>query len=729
MIENNKSNPFFSHIKNWDIKKSLSKESINIKPCQSHNKEKNIYCFDCNFSYCKECDAKGKCNPHENHKTIEKTSKIMKKDYEIMRKIYKVTEETIKTHSLEDISSIYNTQLGLIDSYYKSLHDHIENMRNNEINELKKEFDHINKILNTLNTDFFLFDEAVVKFTNYKRLFHIKNPSEVQFLQEFNMINKGILGIDNFNNVVSLIDSRLDFISNENKQKRTYVEKVISDYEKIMILSKDNENHRIDWNDLNSKRFFNEFITQINSEYEFLSQFETYINSQLDNEKHEENSKHKKTDIYLNNNSNLNNSQSRNRTDSLKISKTSSMIRPKTINKEKNFIFENLIKQMENISIVKTYEILYYNYIKHENLNPLSSSSMKNIIQYNNLLNKSYTSNFVNNLSQGKGKVNHKIKNDKQVYLSKNIIDLLINKNDKNNKNNYEMNIINTVINEEYSFSLPSNDTSLVFQVIPNTKKIQLYDFLSKKPYIIKINSLNDKDHSYNLFPYGSKTIYIDNIIYIIGGKDVYKEYNTILQYDIQLSKIDYIGKLNYERSYFSILHNNKTGLIYIIGGENNSTCEVFNYIDNIIYTLPNLNTTRCNSTLIQYNDYIYSFFGYAHSIIDNKLCASIEKLNISQIFKKTLMNNENELSYWSSTLSSPCEWERVNIKNSPSIDLHFEIVSLIPFTNTHVFIHGGYDFRKVNRSIYIYDFNTDFIFDLNGKEYGELKESVVIDE
>lgn len=258
-----------------------------------------------------------------------------------------------------------------------------------------------------------------------------------------------------------------------------------------------------------------------------------------------------------------------------------------------------------------------------------------------------------------------------------------------------------------------------LFKPIEGTSKIQLYDSESKITFRMDLEPVLQKkvDFPYKIFPEGLRSIMIGMSIYIFGGKDINKEYNSVVKYDIDTQEINEIGKMYYARSYFSTIYDIQRNNIYLIGGENNKSCERFSLADKKCYLMPFMNTSRCNPTLYIHQDSIlYAFGGYKYGLHKPEKNGSIERLNLRIVTEEK------------TTHSSTCLWEKVNIQNEGCIDLRYDYISVMPFTDDCAFILGGVMNRKTERSVSILEFKNHRLSLLDGQILNYIMDKLLSD-
>ncbi len=107
-----------------------------------------------------------------------------------------------------------------------------------------------------------------------------------------------------------------------------------------------------------------------------------------------------------------------------------------------------------------------------------------------------------------------------------------------------------------------------------------------------KVN-LQKNPHGYTKFPLDCRSVLVGDKLYIIGGKDEYREYPNALIYDRKTEKIKRIMDMQNARCYHTMIFNQVFETMMVIGGENNETVEIFDSLSNRWQLLPELNIQR----------------------------------------------------------------------------------------------------------------------------------------
>lgn len=214
------------------------------------------------------------------------------------------------------------------------------------------------------------------------------------------------------------------------------------------------------------------------------------------------------------------------------------------------------------------------------------------------------------------------------------------------------------------------------------------------------ISKLNKNNQVYTVFPYGIRSLFIEDTLYIFGGKDEYTEYSCILSFNILTKQIEHIGNMLEPRSYFSLTYDGDS-VVYIVGGEKNRTCEKFILFENKSISLPSLLFNRCNPCLFLYKKtYLYAFGGFNDSLLCKDKHGTVERLLVVK------QGNSNPIT----DHSKNCKWEKVQLLNEGCVDLKYDNISIVQFTDELSFLVGGLINRKTERCVTVFDFSKNRI-------------------
>ena len=259
------------------------------------------------------------------------------------------------------------------------------------------------------------------------------------------------------------------------------------------------------------------------------------------------------------------------------------------------------------------------------------------------------------------------------------------NENNINNMNNIGNNPWKRTVSFLTNYTERYNKLKEIAKPIIGTNQIQYFDSITNQITKIYIN-LSKVEHGYGVFPFGCRHIFIDNILYITGGADhCGTPINIVLSYDLFQNILLRLPNLNDDHAYHSIEYLENFDSIIIIGGENNSSCEIMDLDTKNWIRLPYLNYPRANAN-IYYNSInydLYVLFGMEGDITEkNKNSDIIEVLKINDI-----LNGWNKIDYYRNA--------GLNIKTNYCITL--------PFTRDKLLIYGCSSARAIEKKLFAF--------------------------
>ena len=230
----------------------------------------------------------------------------------------------------------------------------------------------------------------------------------------------------------------------------------------------------------------------------------------------------------------------------------------------------------------------------------------------------------------------------------------------------------NDIIEEESNFA----------KVIEGTDKIMIFDKKTSKLIKKKIN-LQKNPHGYTKFPLGCRWVLVGEKLYITGGKDEYMEYPNCLIYDKKSEKIKRIMDMQNARSYHTMIFNEVFETMMVIGGEENSTVEIFDPLSNRWQVLPELNIPRA-IPLFYFDEgrgNMYVLFGVEGNYLNSIYTDTIEVLDLTEI--KT-------------------GWMKINYNNKAAMDFKCHL-NIYPLNDYLVLIYGAIESRRNKRNACVY--------------------------
>ena len=207
--------------------------------------------------------------------------------------------------------------------------------------------------------------------------------------------------------------------------------------------------------------------------------------------------------------------------------------------------------------------------------------------------------------------------------------------NEKANKNSPGIINLNESLNNSYLSSGGKKD-KVLFK-LKDDHKIIIF-FISKQSF--KEKNFYDKGNFRKDFTTEADVIQLNLLgkLFMLGGKN----FNKFYYYDLPSNSIYYINNTLYSHYYGSMVYCNKYNVIYLLGGNNQTKCEVC-YLTNQNNKklqwkqIPPLNEERQEFATLFFDDYIYVFFGFSSKKGIN--LSSIERINVNT-------NNNFEVVY-----------------------------------------------------------------------------------
>lgn len=741
-----------------NLKEAMKKDTIFCKPCPTHKTENILYCFDCMIGICNYCRQ-----DHQNHCLTVKNNFLLKPQLESF--LFDKLDNQIKSaFEFSYPRKLYDFFYDKLDKHFKVLQESLEKYRIQKLKELNTIFEGMESSAKIFNLNYKKSKSTFKKFVNEgKSFFPSSFFSEVVFLQLFNVVNNGTQNEKRVLNEVKAV-----------KQKTVqYEEDLTKALFDIEALFKDSIN-KISGQDslvwLKNDNPFEEFNTVLEENMMLIEKFSSLIkkkknksNTVINNSQLDASSSISIGKIYKN--STLN--EKKIQCDNLNVNplfnaatNKSAVTNPASRNprslkwkddqsqtavdyqKVANPTFSTYTEKekekeeilLDKITNLKMYETMYINFIetgevKINKLNLKDNSQISRIIeasevrQLSNTMMARQQPKNINTYFSPQNKISSTYSVSNQLLnLLRVFADLCTNKNKLFRiDGGYPSSDGNNLLSAGSPLSYLEDEGNDYFQAISGTKTIQLYDFQNKKPYTVEIFNLNKDEYTYDVFPYGCRSFYINDKVYIIGGKDWNQEYKTILLYEVNSCKLVKCGDMINARSYHSILYSSDRKMLYIVGGERNNTCESFSLGEARTYPMPRLVNQRANTTLYLYKGiYLYAFCGFKDSIIEREVNSSFERLNLNFTITNATMDESVEFDE---------NWEKVKVNNQSGSEIQFEYIGIMPFTDSHIFIYGGFDNRQVHRSVVVLDFLQHKLMRIDDKEFADLKLSLLYDQ
>lgn len=244
-----------------------------------------------------------------------------------------------------------------------------------------------------------------------------------------------------------------------------------------------------------------------------------------------------------------------------------------------------------------------------------------------------------------------------------------------------------------------SQDSVKVFE---GTSDIQIYD-RDKRKIIRKTIKIDKRKFGTSVFHNGCRTFYCMDKLYISGGKDFSGEKCSFWSYDLKESKLEKLVDMNNNRSYHTMVYHENLRSLMVFGGENNTTCEMYDFYLNLWNPLPDMNFPRAN--VLIYLDKVgtfgYALCGITGSITNPSYSDEIELLDLVDM-------NQG--------------WAIVDYNNKSNVDLRMNENRIYPLTDDKLLIYGAFESRTINKVYCIFDLRTFILRVVDEEELGDFK-------
>ena len=196
---------------------------------------------------------------------------------------------------------------------------------------------------------------------------------------------------------------------------------------------------------------------------------------------------------------------------------------------------------------------------------------------------------------------------------------------------------------------------------------------------------LDKKVHGISAFYAGARIAQYQDKLYITGGKDYQGDKKTCLAYGIKDGKIYKIPDMNNARSYHTMLFHENLKSLVVFGGENNNTCEMFDFYLNTWNALPDLNVPRANLSAFidRIGTFAFTVCGITGNITSGAYSDAIELLDLVDMSQG---------------------WIRIDYKNKANVDLKENDIKIYPLSDNNLLIYGASESRIYKKCFVIFD-------------------------
>ena len=657
----------------FDLYKNL-KGSLKMKDkqCIDGLTKDSYFCLDCKIAICPNCPF---FKEHNGHNLIEK--------YPYCSCDNKLLEDTFS-----DLEYIFNENPSFLDSNLVK-NELLENVNNNIDKLFNKLIDVKNEKIKELDN---LFSGNEEYISNLKlRVYIIKNDLKNFFEKQKNFlcldVNSNSDIIQNNPEANQLITnlkegSKLGLIqTNKDKLNTTFL-LTYDLYEQTKNIN-DEIKYYIKNLKLNKEKYLNDFNNEVNIIYEDIEKllkpidvffdykslsndFYLKISQKIEkyNEKIDEMKKHIMENV--NHKGNF-----------VDIEKESNLLRTRI-----NLNFENILDN----------QLITEEDAKTLRLSLMSKNKKKHPMKFSN----SFTgkSSFGENNNKMYNEIDE-IKLDKEelqnyfAYETLNIIDKNFRIKPKKKKE-YE-----TFLIEEIEIAKPIQGQNAINFYNKKTKQI-----------IKKTIKFDKKKHKYLHFLNGCRSALVKDKLYIFGGVDKDNNITNIAYiYDIKNNELSTMTEMLKPHAYHSVLFLDYYKSIIIVGGENCSSCELFDLTTQNWRELPDLKIPRACCTLYLDKIYhtMYAFFGILGKISkkNNNFCETLECLE----FRKLALG-----------------WNKIEYNNRSETSFRNGINQILPLNSEMLLVYGGNTGRDLIKKSALYILPKQEMVTIDNKMFEEIR-------
>ena len=640
--------------------------------CNFHpNENAHFYCLNCNISFCALCIDK-----HTSHEFLDKYD-FSKSKQEIVKNILRnmlaLIKEKKKKESYNVISEKIlnsNTDISFLDSFKEK--NIIETIKLIWANYEQYSNECKNIVQNIIDKKVSDFNQNLLKF----KIICINNLTEAQkstdegdvitldndYFQGFHQTLKGLnIGRDALMNYLEVRNNEIDYII---KEGINFDEEILNDLKNILnkiqkkniffkdlYMKNDENNNQENENNNNNNNNENNINENINIDeikknngfFENKNDINNLNNIDNTNKKYYANNINNENNLFGNDNNN-------GIYNSLEVSVLSNAEDGHIKNQYMDATFDTNVNEHE-IFVNKSPNRMDNDV---NNRNDYMLDAPNNLINNNNNMNNSESEKKIDNNSKTSKSTSSCGFNDNIDEYGEGGNSLIKKMNDLNNKEYKSVQI-------QKKESKSENKTN-VYKSLPkitlNTNKYLMKRKLLKEIYVYNIRekrfeSIKDFKRDINIFKrFYQFSIYLnarDNL-YITGGKTKDEQISdSFYCYNYEQNTLTVLPSMIKARCSHSMIYINNNIIndeLFIIGGHNNNTGERFSFKTQKWKLLPCLHTKeRQVPTLINFNDYLFTIFGFVNGKKNPYILG--EKLNLNTLDKwepiNVYCNNINE--------------------------------------------------------------------------------------
>lgn len=243
-------------------------------------------------------------------------------------------------------------------------------------------------------------------------------------------------------------------------------------------------------------------------------------------------------------------------------------------------------------------------------------------------------------------------------------------------------------------------------KAVSSTNEILLYD--KKTRTMVKKKIPFDKGiHGHSSFLTGCRSKVIKDKVYITGGVDSDKNQSNIFYiYYAKTNELKKMENMPNPHAYHTMEYLHYYKSILVIGGENNTCCELFDLYTEKWTTLPDLNFPRANPSvyLDKFTNRIYCFFGIIGEFVNsNHLYSDI--VEVIEVKRANL------------------GWAKIEYKNRADLDFKSNLCNLFPLDEDKLLIYGASGVREFAKKAAIYSLSKKEFIKVDKKALNDMRQ------
>ena len=665
------------------------KENLKFKDklCKDPLTTNSLYCFDCKKSTCPKCKT---FSAHNGHSLIQKhpyynvNDALINENYTDLNDIFTLNPDFL------DVNKVKQEFIKLVNDGCKVLFDKLAEMQKAKLEEIDKMFAETENCYDTLKKNVEKMKEDIKLF-----LAHQKDFLCIHLNENSNNMEESENSLRNTNDINSLHHG----LSKDNKDRTNSTFLITYDLLKNTQNINDHIKYFINDIRLNREKYINDFTNKKNIIYDDIQKLQNGFDGCL-NYQYLTNEFYKliydKIDSYNERIENMKRQvmEKVNKKGNLEDVDKDNKVAGTHLNlKFENILNDQLIDKEEAKSIIQ----------RQKTFKRTSTSGSKGpLLTSPKSIKRTDTGIYGDRQPVIRDKVYHnaeEVKLDKeeiQDYFAYEALNLVDKKfRIKKSKKQEEEGL--------YDFD---EDTDLA-KPIPGKAEIQLYDKKSRNIYKKSIKF--DKNiHKYVYFLTGCRYVLIKDKLYILGGVD--KENNitkVAWVYNIKENELKLMPEMIHPHAYHAVEFFEFYKSIIVVGGQNCTSCELFDMKTGQWRDLPDLKIPRAHPVLYldKITHILYAFFGILGKISEknNNFCDALECLE----FKKLALG-----------------WQRVEFNNRTDISFRTGINQILPLNPEMLLVYGGSCMREFVKKAAVYVLPKQEMVKIDNRMFNEIREA-----